>query len=98
MCIFVDHFRFLNFDLGGWGVQIRNQRPHKLPSTEFHPNQITFVILIRHIGSGGPSDASEVLLAPPHPTIYKIYNKVAERLPKTEKTFTQTCNSLINKI
>ena len=29
---------------GGGVVQIRNQRPRKLPSTKFDPNQITFGI------------------------------------------------------
>ena len=53
MSIFVGRFGFLNFDLGGWGVQIRNQRLRKLPSTEFHLNQITFDILIRLVRSGG---------------------------------------------
>ena len=47
MCIFVGHFGFLNFDLGGCGVQIGNQRLRKLPTIEFHSNQITFGILIR---------------------------------------------------
>ena len=55
MGIFVGHFGFLNFDIGEWEVQIRNQRLRKLPSTEFHLNQITFGILIRLIRSGGPS-------------------------------------------
>ena len=55
MIIFVQCFGFLNSDLGGWGVQIRNQRLHVLPSTEFHLNLITFDILIRLIRSGGPS-------------------------------------------
>ena len=56
MSIFIGRFGFLNFDLGGWEVQIRNQRLRKLPSTEFHliVNQITFDILIRLIRSGGP--------------------------------------------
>ena len=62
MCIFVGHFGFLNFDLGAWGgggggggVQIRNQQLCKLSSTEFHQNQITFGISVRHIRSGSPS-------------------------------------------
>ena len=55
MIIFVQRFGFLNSDLGGWGVQIRNPRLCVLPSTEFHLNQITFHILIRRIRSGGPS-------------------------------------------
>ena len=55
MCVFVGHFGFLNFDLDEWGVQIRNRRNRKLPSTEFHPNQISFGIIIRYIQSGGPS-------------------------------------------
>ena len=55
MSIFVRCFRFLNFDLGGWGVQIRNYRLRELPSTEFQLNQIIFKILIRLIRSGGPS-------------------------------------------
>ena len=55
MSIFVDRFGFLNFDRGWWGVQIRNQRLRKLPSTEFHLNQFTFGILIRLIRSDGPS-------------------------------------------
>ena len=55
MSIFVGRFGFLNFDLGGWGVQIRNQRLRKLRSIEFFLNQITFGILIRLIRSGGPS-------------------------------------------
>ena len=38
MCICVDHFGFLNLYLGGWGVQIRDQRFR----TEFHRNQMTF--------------------------------------------------------
>ena len=42
MSFFVGHFGFLNFDLGRWGVQICNQRLRKLPSIEFHRNQITF--------------------------------------------------------
>ena len=46
MCIFVGNFRFLNSDLGGWGVPIRNQRLRNLPSTEFNPNQITVGILL----------------------------------------------------
>ena len=54
MYIFVGHFGFMNFDLDGWWVQIRNHRLRKLPSTEFHPNQITFDILIGHTRSGGP--------------------------------------------
>ena len=56
MSIFVGRFGFLNFDLGGCRVQIRNQRLRKLPSSEFYLNQITFDILIRLIRSGGPSD------------------------------------------
>ena len=56
MSIFVRRFGFLNFDLGGrGGGQIRNQRLCKLPSTEFHLNQITFGILIRLSQPGGPS-------------------------------------------
>ena len=55
MIIFVQRFGILNSDLGGWGVQIRNQRLRKLPSTEFHLNQITFDIFICLIRSGGPS-------------------------------------------
>ena len=55
MSIVVGRFGFLNFDLGGWEVQIRNQRLRKLPSMEFHLNQITFDILICLIRSGGPS-------------------------------------------
>ena len=55
MIIFVQRFGFLNSDLGGWWVQIRNQRLRVLPSTEFHLNEITFDILIRLIRSGGPS-------------------------------------------
>ena len=43
MWIFVGHFEFMNFDLGGRGVQIRNQRLRKLPSATFHPNQIILV-------------------------------------------------------
>ena len=71
MCIFVAHFGFLNFDLGG---------NFDLGS---NPNQITFVFLIRHVRSGGPL-APGALLARPPP---EIYNKVAERLPKTTNTF-----------
>ena len=55
MCIFIGHIGSLNFYLGRCEVQIRDQRLRKLPSTEFHPNQITSGILIRHIRSGGPS-------------------------------------------
>ena len=55
MSVFVGRFGFMNFDLGGWGVQIRNQKLRKLPSTELHVNQITFDILIRLIRYGGPS-------------------------------------------
>ena len=55
MSIFVGRFGCLNFYLGGWEVQIRNQPLRRLPSTEFHLNQITFDILIRIIRSGGPS-------------------------------------------
>ena len=96
MCIFIGSFGFLNFDLGGWGVQIRNQRLRKLPTTELHPNQITFGIFDpSYSRSGGPS-------CPRGPScstsIYKIYNKVGERLPKTTKKFIQTCNSLMKKI
>ena len=42
--------------------------------------------------------APGALLALPPPTVYKIYNKVAERLPKTTNTFIQICDSLINKV
>ena len=55
MCIFVGYFGFLNFDLGRWGFQIRNQRLRNLANTEFHTNQITFGILIFLTRSGGPS-------------------------------------------
>ena len=76
----------MNFDLGGWGVRIRNQRLRELQSNEFRPNQITFGILIRHISSGSPFSPRGAYCFT-SPTMYKIYNKVAERLPKTAKTF-----------
>ena len=79
MCIFGGHFGFPNFFLGEWGIQIRNQRLRDLPSTEFHPKQINFGILIHHIRSGGPSWPTGPSFALPPPIIYKIYNKVAER-------------------
>ena len=91
MSIFSGCFGFLNFDLGGWRVQIRNQRLCKLPSTEFHLNQITSGILNRLIRSGGPSCPRGLLypqrLALPSPTIDKIYDEVTERVLKTKKTF-----------
>ena len=87
MCIFFVHFGFLNFDLGGRGVQIRNQRLHKLPSTECHPNQITFSILVRHIRSGGPScpKGKTVLYLPLLYIKYiiklpNVYQKIQKRL------------------
>ena len=49
MSIFVGRFGFLNFDLGGRWLKIRNQRLRKLPNTKFYLNQITFGILIRLI-------------------------------------------------
>ena len=86
MCIFVGRFGFLNFDLGGWGVQIRSQRLRKLPSIVFHRNQITFGILIRLIRSRGPSCPRGPSCST-FPTIYEIYNKVAKRVLKTTETF-----------
>ena len=77
MCFVVGHFGFLNFYLGGWGVQIRNQRHRKLPSTEFHPNQITFGILIRYIPSDGPS-----CLRGPSCSNSLLYIKYIIKLPK----------------
>ena len=38
----VRHFEFR--------VQIRNERPQKLWSTNFHLNQVKFLIFVRHIG------------------------------------------------
>ena len=96
MCIFVGHLEFLNFDVGGWAVQIRNQQRHKLSITEFHPNQITFGIVIRHIRSGGPSCPRGPSCSTYPYYMYKIFNEFVERQPNTTKTFIQTCDSLIN--
>ena len=71
MFISVGHFGFMNFHLGGLGFQIRNQRLCKLPSTEFHPNQITFGISNRHIRSGVPYLG--LALTPPT-IVYSIKN------------------------
>ena len=88
MSILVGRFGVLDFDLGGWWVQIRNQRLRKLPSTKFYLNQITFGILIRLIRSSGPSCPRGLSCSTSPYYMYKIYNKVAERVLKTTKTFT----------
>ena len=64
-----------------------NQRLRKLPSTEFHLNQITFGILIRLIRSGGPSCPRGPFCSTFPYYIYVIYNKVADRVLKPTKTF-----------
>ena len=71
MWISVGHFEFLNFFLDRWGVQIRNERCHKLANTEFHPNQITFGTSCRH--GLGIRLAPGALLALAPPVIYQIY-------------------------
>ena len=76
-------FEFRSWWVGGFRFVISDLVNSKIPN---------FVI--------GLADrlAPGALLASPPLTIYRIYNKVAERLPKTTTTFIRTCKTLLNKI
>ena len=88
-CIFVGHFRFLNFDLGGGGgggSKFVISDFVNSPVPNFSQIKLLSVFLSVIFGLA----VRLALLDSPPPTIYKIYNKVAERLPQTTQTYSQT--------
>ena len=74
MCIFVGHFGFLNFDLGGWGSKfvISDFVNFRLPNS----TQIKLLLVFWSVIFGlAVRFAPGALLALP-PSMYKVYNKL----------------------
>ena len=86
MCILFGDFGFLNFDLGGWGSKfvISDFVTFRVPNFTQIKLRLVFWSVIFGLAA---RLAPGALFALPPPTTYKIYNKVADRLPKTTQTF-----------